>query len=211
MHVPTIRPVALLGRRVRSAQTSTTARQRRRAGGRASVRRERPRRAVPSRLSPMAAHLRSLIGWIGLVLSIVAVFIGGAGIVMIVAGQVNAAAVSLAAASALGGVYTGWFLYRGPGRFSAIETELPSHPAPASLATATSRVPQPLMVPLSSHRSICWFCGTRERTDNRLIWGDRAAICEQCARSASGMGEREPTHAHMPATEAVRARRRSSR
>ena len=162
-----------------------------RAASRASGRRSHSpgRGGTPpvGRRRSTGARISYAVSWCAATLAIFAVFIGAAGVVMLVAGHRDEATIGLALLCAAGGAYLGWFLYMGPGQGSPTAAAPTRHPAPRRRTAPTVRSDDDEPAHPSNRRSVCWFCGGTERANNRLIWGDRAAICERCTRHARDM------------------------
>lgn len=137
-----------------------------------------------ARPSRRARRARLWVGWLLAVAAIEGVFLGGVGVVMLVAGHVNPLTMSMAVLTAASTGYLWWFFGRGPGK--ANEPARSARPRRRAVAARSEYVSVAAFGASSgTGASECCFCGQRAGRGQRLFRGDHAAICEECAYTAA--------------------------
>lgn len=111
-------------------------------------------------------------GWLVAVASILGVFLGGAGVLMVAAGHVMPTTVGLVGLGVASVVYLTWFLGPGPGRVEGT----PPRVAPRRTSTGSER-PTPTS-------TFCSCCGVAHDSRNRVRMVGDLAICERCVSAA---------------------------
>lgn len=117
---------------------------------------------VPARTRRAPSSRLRIIGWIVALVAIFAMFMGGAGVVMLLAGHVTTTAVALTIGGVVGGVYLVVFL--------AYDSRTNRRPAPTP---RRRRVTTP-------STGTCSFCGLSVSGERSLLRSPRATICHRC-------------------------------
>lgn len=120
----------------------------------------------PPRSTRSLSPRMRLIGWIVALVATFAMFMGGAGAVMLLAGHVTALAIGLTAGGVAGAVYLVLFLAMDS-RTSRVSSPPPPRRRVTRAATGT-----------------CSFCGLSTSGERTLVRSPRATICHRCIEYA---------------------------
>jgi hypothetical protein len=138
-----------------------------------SVRTRNRRRRTRAAFSSIGQGL----GWLLTMVSIIGIYLGGAGVFMIVAGQVVPQSITLTCIGVASLAYMTWFLGFGPGTQS--EPTAPAASTKRSRHVDASSLRSPLALPLR-----CSQCSTVHRDSNRVVEMGSVSLCERCLSGA---------------------------
>ncbi len=111
----------------------------------------------------------------------IGVFVGGAGGLMLLAGQFTSLTIALATIGVASLGYLVWFLGVGPGRVPDAPVPPESHGVHGSTGRAKRRRSTTPLGP-----SACSFCGRARSATNRIKASGRVGICERCIAASVG-------------------------